>query len=250
MISKNQLKYVRQLEQKKYRKREGLFVAEGVKVVNDLLLRYQPKMLFATHEYLETHPLHNATFETIEVSPDELTRLSFQQHPQQVLALFPIPTINYNLSSINNNLSLALDGVQDPGNLGTIIRIADWFGIENIYCSEDTVDAWNPKVVQATMGSISRVNLIYIDLPQMLDNLQSDFPVYGTFLDGKNIYDESLSQEGLVIMGNEGNGISDAVRSRVNRRLLIPDFHQGETADSLNVAIATAITCSEFRRRK
>lgn len=250
MISKNQLKYVRQLEQKKYRKREGLFVAEGVKVVNDLLLRYQPKMLFATHEYLETHPLHNATFETIEVSPDELTRLSFQQHPQQVLALFPIPTINYNLSSINNNLSLALDGVQDPGNLGTIIRIADWFGIENIYCSEDTVDAWNPKVVQATMGSISRVNLIYIDLPQMLDNLPPDFPVYGTFLDGKNIYEESLSQEGLVIMGNEGNGISDAVSSRVNRRLLIPDFHQGETADSLNVAIATAITCSEFRRRK
>jgi len=250
MISKNQLKYVRQLEQKKYRKREGLFVAEGVKVVNDLLLRYQPKMLFAMHEYLETHPLHNATFETIEVSPDELTRLSFQQHPQQVLALFPIPTINYNLSSINNNLSLALDGVQDPGNLGTIIRIADWFGIENIYCSEDTVDAWNPKVVQATMGSISRVNLIYIDLPQMLDNLPPDFPVYGTFLDGKNIYEESLSQEGLVIMGNEGNGISDAVRSRVNRRLLIPDFHQGETADSLNVAIATAITCSEFRRRK
>lgn len=250
MISKNQLKYVRQLEQKKYRKREGLFVAEGVKVVNDLLLRYKPKMLFATHEYLETHPLHNATFETIEVSPDELTRLSFQQHPQQVLALFPIPTINYNLSSINNNLSLALDGVQDPGNLGTIIRIADWFGIENIYCSEDTVDAWNPKVVQATMGSISRVNLIYIDLPQMLDNLPPDFPVYGTFLDGKNIYEESLSQEGLVIMGNEGNGISDAVRSRVNRRLLIPDFHQGETADSLNVAIATAITCSEFRRRK
>ena len=250
MISKNQLKYVRQLEQKKYRKREGLFVAEGVKVVNDLLLRYQPKMLFATHEYLETHPLHNATFETIEVSPDELTRLSFQQHPQQVLALFPIPTINYNLSSINNNLSLALDGVQDPGNLGTIIRIADWFGIENIYCSEDTVDAWNPKVVQATMGSISRVNLIYIDLLQMLDNLPSDFPVYGTFLDGKNIYEESLSQEGLVIMGNEGNGISDAVHSRVNRRLLIPDFHQGGTADSLNVAIATAITCSEFRRRK
>jgi TrmH family RNA methyltransferase len=167
-----------------------------------------------------------------------------------VLALFPIPTTNYQLSTINYNLSLALDGVQDPGNLGTIIRIADWFGIENIYCSEDTVDAWNPKVVQATMGSISRVNLIYIDLPQMLDNLQSDFPVYGTFLDGKNIYDESLSQEGLVIMGNEGNGISDAVRSRVNRRLLIPDFHQGETADSLNVAIATAITCSEFRRRK
>ena len=250
MISKNQLKYVRQFEQKKFRKREGLFVAEGIKVVCDLMQRYQPKMLFATHDYLNAHPFHNADFEIIEVTADELIRLSFQQHPQQVLALFPIPTINYNLSTINNKLSLALDGVQDPGNLGTIIRIADWFGIETIFCSEDTVDAWNPKVVQATMGSISRVNLIYINLPQMLDNLPADFPVYGTFLDGRNIYEEPLSQEGLIIMGNEGNGISDAVRSRVNRRLLIPDFHQGETADSLNVAIATAITCSEFRRRK
>ena len=250
MISKNQLKYVRQFEQKKFRKREGLFVAEGIKVVGDLMQRYQPKMLFATHDYLNVHPFHNADFEIIEVTADELIRLSFQQHPQQVLALFPIPTINYNLSTINNKLSLALDGVQDPGNLGTIIRIADWFGIETIFCSEDTVDAWNPKVVQATMGSISRVNLIYINLPQMLDNLPADFPVYGTFLDGRNIYEEPLSQEGLIIMGNEGNGISDAVRSRVNHRLLIPDFHQGETADSLNVAIATAITCSEFRRRK
>lgn len=182
----------------------------------------------------------------VPVSPDELHRISFQQHPQQVLALFPLPSVP---TITPEGLMIGLDGVQDPGNLGTIIRIADWFGIDTIICSEDTVDAWNPKVVQATMGSIARVNIVYTNLPDFLGQLPTDFPVYGTFLDGKNIYREELSDHGLIIMGNEGNGISDAVRQRVNRRLLIPDFHQGPTADSLNVAIATAITCSEFRRR-
>ena len=248
MISKNQLKYVRQFEQKKFRREEGLFVAEGTKVVGDLLKRYRPNTLFATSEWLKEHPGAEAT----EVTPDELRRLSFQQHPQQVLALFPIPSPSadtFNASHFTSSLALALDGIQDPGNLGTIIRIADWFGIDTIYCSTDTVDAWNPKVVQATMGSIARVDIIYTDLPALLDTLPTDYPVYGTFLDGENIYTQQLSKEGLIIMGNEGNGISDAVRQRVNRRLLIPDFHQGDTADSLNVAIATAITCSEFRRR-
>ena len=167
-------------------------------------------------------------------------------------ALFPIPSQEAGdpLALLQDQaLALALDGVQDPGNLGTIIRIADWFGISTLICSDDTVDAWNPKVVQATMGSLSRVNIIYTSLPALLDRLPGDYPVYGTFLDGKNIYAEPLTPGGLIIMGNEGNGISDEVRQRVNRRLLIPDFHQGETADSLNVAIATAITCSEFRRR-
>ena len=256
MISKNQLKYIRQLEQKKYRRREGLFVAEGTKVVGDLLQRYRPEAVFATADWQAP-----AGIPPQLVTDDELRRISFLQHPQQVLALFPLPTINSKLSArpegalssertINSTLSLALDGVQDPGNLGTIIRIADWFGISTIICSEDTVDAWNPKVVQATMGSIARVNIIYNNLPEFLDSLPSDFPVYGTFLDGDNIYTQALTHEGLIIMGNEGNGISDAVRAKVNRRLLIPDFHQGETADSLNVAIATAITCSEFRRRQ
>ena len=153
------------------------------------------------------------------------------------------------LQGKNGQLSILLDNVQDPGNLGTIIRIADWFGIDTIFCSEGTVDAWNPKVVQATMGSIARVHLIYLDTMQLLDSLPKDFPVYGTFLDGENIYTQELSQQGLIVMGNEGNGISDAVRARVTHKLLIPDFHKGPTADSLNVAIATAITCSEFRRR-
>lgn len=248
MISKNQFKYIRLLEQKKYRRREGLFVAEGTKTVDDLMQRTQPRMVFATEEYLQVRPhLLKTDGEIVKVTDDELRRLSFQQHPQQVLALFPIPDAK--ASKTPSGLSLALDGVQDPGNLGTIIRIADWFGIDTIYCSEETVDAWNPKVVQATMGSIARVNIIYTDLPVFLDSLPHDFPVYGTFLDGENIYTQPLSREGLIIMGNEGNGISDDVRRRVSHRLLIPDFHQGDTADSLNVAIATAITCSEFRRR-
>ena len=245
MISKNQIKYVHQFELKKFRKQEGLFIAEGHKVVGDLLKAgYAPKQLFATAEWIADNPVAGA----IEVSNDELTKLSLQQHPQQVLALFPIPTHQHQAPN-TLHLSILLDNVQDPGNLGTIIRIADWFGIDTIYCSEGTVDAWNPKVVQATMGSIARVHIIYIDILQMLDSLPKDFPVYGTFLDGENIYTQELSQKGLIVMGNEGNGISDAVRTRVTHKLLIPDFHKGPTADSLNVAIATAITCSEFRRR-
>ena len=183
------------------------------------------------------------------MTEEELRRISFLQHPQQVLGLFPIPP-QTTATSFGGALVLALDGVQDPGNLGTIIRIADWFGSETIICSEDTADAWNPKVIQATMGSIARVNIIYTNLLDLLDTLPTDFPIYGTLLDGENIYTQPLSEEGLIIMGNEGNGISEAVRTKINRKLLIPDFHQGETADSLNVAIATAITCSEFRRRQ
>ena len=286
MISKNQIKYVHQLELKKFRKQEGLFIAEGHKVVGDLLAAgFCPKQIFATKEWIKD-PLHlplqgesprsiphqqeGSGEVVIEVSNEELSRLSLLQHPQQVLALFPIPEASnssgessiemclgaFAMHSQPNNgisdaktLSLLLDNIQDPGNLGTIIRIADWFGIDTIYCSLGTVDAWNPKVVQATMGSIARVHIIYVDPLELLDALPADYPVYGTLLDGQNIYTQQLTDHGLIVMGNEGNGISDAVRARVNRRLLIPDFHEGDTADSLNVAIATAITCSEFRRR-
>ena len=248
MISKNQIKFVRQLEQKKFRKAENLFIAEGHKVVGDLLAAgFRPTQLFATNEWISCNP----TVSAIEVTPDELARVSLQQHPQQVLALFPIP--NYDPSSPIaqhlSSLSLLLDNIQDPGNLGTIIRIADWFGIDTIYCSTGTVDAWNPKVVQATMGSIARVKIIYIEPDTLFNQIPHDYPIYGTFLDGDNIYTQQLTPHGLIVMGNEGNGISDAVRKRVSKKLLIPDFHKGDTADSLNVAIATAITCSEFRRR-
>ena len=251
MISKNQIKYVHQLEQKKYRKQEGLYIAEGHKVVGDLLRAgFIPKHLYATEKWLYENRLLILTspVSPIKVSEQDLRRLSLQQHPQQVLALFPLPSSAVP-EPVEGSLALALDGVQDPGNLGTIIRIADWFGISTIICSDDTVDAWNPKVVQATMGSIARVNIIYTNLPDFLDTLPPDYPVYGTLLDGDNIYTQTLTPHGLIVMGNEGNGISDDVRERITHSLLIPDFHDGETADSLNVAFATAITCSEFRRR-
>lgn len=237
MISKNQIKFVRQLEQKKYRKKEGLFVAEGPKVVGDLLRAgFKAHTIFATSEWES----QGQAFQ--EVSDEELRRVSFLQHPQRVLALFFIPTES--IPSVSS-LSLALDDVQDPGNLGTIIRIADWFGIDTIYCSENTADAWSPKVVQATMGSIARVNIIYTDLQELISKAQ--VPVYGTLLDGQDIYTQELSKEGIIVMGNEGNGISAPIRKLINRKLLIPQFHEGP--ESLNVAIATAITCSEFRRR-
>lgn len=248
MISKNQIKYVHQLELKKFRKQEGLFIAEGHKVVEDLLKAgFVPKQLFATREWLSK----NHIIDAIEVTNDELTRLSLQQHPQQVLALFNIPDNHFTNEECTHltHLSLLLDNIQDPGNMGTIIRIADWFGIDTIFCSEGTVDAWNPKVIQATMGSIARVKIYYINPNILFKSLPADYPIYGTFLDGQNIYKQELSQHGIIIMGNEGNGISDNVRSHVTHKLLIPDFHNGDTADSLNVAIATAITCSEFRRR-
>ncbi len=259
MLSKNEIKQVKQLEQKKFRKEQGLFVAEGPKVVGDLLRHgYRPQRIFATPSY--ECPI---SLEIKEITDDELRKLSFLQHPQQVLAVFPIPDFkaesrepraqiravaNSSLFTLHSSLYLALDGVQDPGNLGTIIRIADWFGIDTIYCSQDTADAWNPKVVQATMGSIARVNMIYTDLEKLLK--ETTLPVYGTLLDGENIYTQELSEEGIIVMGNEGNGISPKIRSLITHRLLIPSYRQDDTAESLNVAIATAITCAEFRRRK
>ena len=186
------------------------------------------------------------------VTDDELRKLSFLQHPQEVLAVFEIPSpgslpFREGLG-VGSPLSLALDGIQDPGNLGTIIRIADWFGITTIYCSEDTADCYNPKVVQATMGSLAHINIVYTDLEALLR--QYDGPIYGTLLDGQNIYQQELSSEGIIVMGNEGNGISPAIRQLVTHKLLIPNYNpSSETAESLNVAIATAITCAEFRRR-
>ena len=238
MLSKNQIKLIKSLELKKNRKREGLFVAEGPKVVGDLLTAG-----FKSHTIFSTQPRDNAQI----VTEEELRRISFLQHPQEVLALLYIPDSPQN-KKLEGQLSLALDGVQDPGNVGTIIRIADWFGIDCIFCSMDTADVYNPKVVQATMGSLAHVPIIYCDLQELL--AQTTVPVYGTLLDGKNIYEQELTKEGVIVMGNEGNGISEEIRKLVNRKLLIPNFSQkSETAESLNVAIATAITCSEFRRR-
>ena len=254
MISKNKIKYIRSLELKKNRNKEGVFVAEGHKVVDDLLALQPALLIVATAEWLKGKQL-DAETEVIEVTDEELKKVSFLQHPQQVLAVFrqdqATAIDSFEFSGIDTTeLSLALDGVQDPGNLGTIIRIADWFGITHIYCSQDTADVYNPKVVQATMGSIARVKVEYGNLLGLVESLPADVPVYGTLLDGENIYQQPLENRGLIVMGNEGKGISPALAQKVNRRLLIPNFPEGRpTADSLNVAIATAITCAEFRRQ-
>lgn len=260
MLSQAKLKLIHSLDRKKARQENGLFVAEGPKVVGDLMEVMTPQLIVATEDWLNvTLPKDNVerlktiSTEVISVSEQELKKASFLQHPQQVLALFPIPSeANAQSSKFNaQSLSLALDGVQDPGNLGTIIRIADWFGINTLYCSHETADAYSPKVVQATMGCLARVRPQYVDLEQLIKSLPEDFPVYGTFLDGENIYKQELTANGLIVMGNEGNGISQAIRPLINHRLLIPHWPEGrETTDSLNVAIATAITCAEFRRRQ
>lgn len=248
MLSKNKIKYIHSLELKKYRKQEQAFIAEGYKLVGELLERFPCKLLVGTSEWLEEHPYAMAQ-ETIEVSQEELKKASLLKSPQEVLAIFELPQYDTNPDCINHSLCLALDDVQDPGNLGTIIRIADWFGIEDIFCSMGTVDAFSPKTVQATMGALARVRLHYCDLKELIISLK-DTPIFGTFLDGHNIYTQELSKNGLIIMGNEGNGISPEIAALVNRRLLIPNYPQGsETSESLNVAVATSIVCSEFRRR-
>lgn len=248
MISKNGIKFIKSLEQRKVRKREQLFVAEGPKVVGDLMQVATPKRIFALAEWYQCQQIIPRQEDAV-ITEEELQKISFLQHPQQVLAIFPIPTCPTD-TDFSNGLFLVLDDVQDPGNLGTIIRIADWFGINTIICSRETADAYNPKVIQASMGSIARVRLFYTELSTFFESLPRTTPIYGTFLNGNNIYSEPLEHNGIIIMGNEGNGISPEIERFVNKRLLIPNFSLGATrADSLNVAIATAITCSEFRRR-
>jgi len=251
MLSKNDIKEIKSLEVKKLRSEKGLFLAEGHKLVGELLGRFECTLVAGTQEWLDSHRSIKAG--RIEcVTPDELKRASLLQNPQEVLAVFRIPKSGTSLSdAAGSNLVLALDDIQDPGNLGTIVRIADWFGIDHIFCTRGTADIYNPKAVQATMGALARVQIVYTDLVKAMEQLPSSIPVYGTFLDGENIYESKLSQNGVVVMGNEGNGISNAVAALTNRRLHIPSWPKGAaTSESLNVAIATAVICSEFRRRQ
>ena len=248
MLSKNKIKYIRSLELKKNRKEEKVFVAAGHKLVGDLMGHFPCRLLAGTAGWFSSHPDCHAD-EMIEVEQEELSRASLQKTPQEVLAIFEQPVYESDSKVISESLCLALDNVQDPGNLGTIVRLADWFGIEDIFCSAGTVDIFNPKTVQATMGAIARVRVHYCDLPELISSLKG-IPVYGTFLNGNIIYSETLSANGLIVMGNEGNGVSTEVEALINKRLYIPNYpHERETSESLNVAIATAVVCAEFRRR-
>lgn len=248
MISKATIKKIHALDMRKFRRNERLFVAEGPKLVDELCATMKPVYIAALPEWISENAKIVSGTEYDIVTPDELQRASLQKNPQQVIALFPIPEHRFCTEQLKNELVLMLDGVQDPGNLGTIARIADWFGIRNIICSTETADIYNPKAVQATMGALARVKFHYTDLIQLLS--QYDGPVYGTFLDGENIYGQELSENGIIVMGNEGKGISQGVGEMINRRLYIPNYPIGtQTTESLNVAIATSIVCAEFRRR-
>lgn len=248
MLSKAKIKYIQSLKIKKKRREERAFVAEGPKLVDDLLRNFSCDLLLASREWIIAHPETRAD-EIIEVSHEELAKASFQKTPQEVLAVFGQKEYTWDASLPSRALCLALDDIQDPGNLGTIIRLADWFGIEHICCSSNTVDVYNPKTVQASMGGLARVKLYYGSLIEFVSSL-SNVPVYGTFLNGENIYQQPLSENGLIIMGNEGNGISHNLEKLVTKRLYIPNFPLGhETSESLNVAVATAIVCAEFRRQ-
>lgn len=247
MLSKARIKQVRALEMKKYRNAQQLFVAEGNKLVADLMKVFECEWMAARPSWVEAQP-DLCTGEVIEVRDDEMRKISLLKTPQDVLAVFSRPTYRLDEADPNSQLILALDGIQDPGNLGTIIRMADWFGIAHVVCSTDTADAFGPKAVQATMGALARVHIHYADLVEYLKQYRT--PCYGTFLDGENLYRKKLSPNGILVMGNEGNGIRPAVEAQINERLFIPNFPEGhECAESLNVAVAAAVVCAEFRRQ-
>lgn len=240
MLSKGQIKLINSLSQKKYRQKNAMFVAEGIKVIKELLnSNFELERLFSEADLFFTE---NNKMQLLEAN--ELKKITKLATPQTALALFKIPQKK---QTIIEDFIVALDGVRDPGNLGTIIRLCDWFGVKQLLCSKDTVDCYNEKVVQATMGSIARVEVIYGDLAEEISKL--DLPVFGTFMNGENIYESSLSSKGILVLGNEANGISDEIKQLSKHQISIPQFGETKNTESLNVATATAILLSEFKRR-
>ncbi len=241
MLTKSSVKLIRSLKQKKFRDKHKLFVVEGEKSIREFLKNgYKAQYLLSLKE------LNEDNISAISVSEKELKDLSNLKNPSGTLAVFEI-----NNSPIPKKLDAfyyALDGVRDPGNLGTIIRLADWYGITHIFCSKDCVDAYNPKVVQATMGSLARVNVHYVDLLDFLKTFKGN--IFGTFMEGENIYKVNLQPEGMLVLGNEGNGISHNIEKQCTQKLSIPQFGKEHATESLNVAIAAAIVTSCFYSRK
>ena len=240
MLSKNQIKLIKSLSLKKNRQQNGLFIVEGIKGISEFLKSdFVLKNLFTTKSIFEADE-HLIT----EITEAELKKITSLKNPNTALAIFEIPE---QIKSQEKGLIVALDDVRDPGNLGTIIRLCDWYGIKDLVCSFNTVDCYNTKVVQATMGSLTRVNIQYVDLDAYLES--SKFNIFGTLLEGENIYSSDLPQQGIIVLGNEANGISETIKTRVNRKVTIPQFGVIKATESLNVANATAIVLSEFKRR-
>lgn len=245
-MTKAEIQHIRSLQDKRNRDEEGLFVAEGAKLVEEIA----SSALTIRRIYTTRTDLKGANVEVVDTKTME--RLSGLKSASDTLAVVEQPRYRLNLNTLTKSLVLALDGVQNPGNLGTIIRLADWFGVEDILCSKECADCFNPKVIQATMGAILRVRIHYVDnLPQLLSQANKEgMPIYGTLLDGDNIYGTTLTPTGIIVMGNEGRGLSQECRKAITHRLLIPAYPANRpTSESLNVAMATGITLSEFRRR-
>jgi TrmH family RNA methyltransferase len=238
LVSKSQIKLITSLQQKKYRDANGLFIAEGPKVIAEL-----QEGGFKLHSLFSTEEGSDQSESFFLISQPELQKLSFLKTANTCLALFEIPKPK----KLNQDgLILALDAIRDPGNLGTIIRLCDWFGIEELVCSIDTADCYNPKVIQATMGSIARVQVTYCDLEAYLKN--TDVTVYGACMDGIDVYSKKTPTNGILVMGNEANGISNGVEKLLHEKITIPQFGKNKKTESLNVATATAILLSEFKR--
>jgi TrmH family RNA methyltransferase len=245
MLSKSQISLLKSLQLKKSRAENGVFLVEGYKSVSEFInSSYHVETVFYSPSFASKLPKISNKINFQEISAPDLEKISSLKTPQEVIGLVKIPkTVTLEHSLLRQKFSLVLDGVQDPGNMGTIIRTADWFGIEHIICSEDTVDVYNPKVVQATMGSLARVNVHYMQLTDVINRLK--LPVFGALLNGQNIYNTNFGTEGLVIMGNEGNGIRPQLQQLITAAVTIPRVGK---AESLNVAMATTIFCSEIRR--
>lgn len=253
MISKNTIKLIKSLARKKYRQMHQLFLVEGEKNVLEVLdSSLHVTQLFGTVRFLQNNSIRITKAENFtEASRDEIRKASLLKTPQECLALCALPQEN-ELPEKLNSFTFFLDGIQDPGNLGTILRTCDWFGADTIYCSPDTADIYNPKVIQSSMGSFCRAKVIYTPFDQLVEiAVQSKVEIMGTFLDGENIYNTQLPENSVVVLGNEGNGISPEVAAKVVRKLSIPSFHEGEKGpESLNVGVTAAIICSEFKRRR
>ncbi len=250
MLSNSEIKHIKSLQLKKYRTKLQQFVIEGSKNVLEILQSdYTVIQIFALSSWIEDHQdsLDAHINKVNHISEKELNRISTQKTPSGTIALISIPEVKEDKSTIQNSLSLVLDNIQDPGNLGSIVRTADWFGIPYIFCSPDTVDLYNPKTVNATMGSITRVKVIYTDILSLLDHYQQ-LTSFATTLDGNDIFESRLKSNGFIVLGNESKGISENVLKKVNQKVKIPSY--SSKADSLNVAIATGIICAAFKSKK
>lgn len=251
-LSKTKAAIYSSLSSKKMRLKHRLFLAEGEKCALDTLGEYPLECLIASEEWLgHNHTLAGQYPDKIATATQTMIKkITTLVSPPDVIAVFKMPdTESEPINVDGDKLYLMLDGIQDPGNLGTIIRTADWFGVDTIFASKDTVDVFNPKVVQSTMGSLKRVRIHYTDLESIIDS-NPGMPVYGMLLNGKNIYDTKIdASKGFIVMGNEGNGISETLREKINNPLLIPPYNADKHPESLNVAVATAVTLSLFRAR-